>query len=440
MIATAYRPSRRKNGKRIVGRMYRGKYRLDPRDKTRDVPLHTNDKQVAEQRLRRIIQEEQHEREGIIVPKQQRDAAGRSLARYVEEYIADRRAVGRDEKYVRELRNKLLRLIDDCSWQTVRQVSAESFCSWRTKQKKAGKTLNEYLIAVSGFMTWLEPRIGTNPLRFVRRVQTNGVSHRARRAFSEDELQRLIMAGGLRGVVYLTAARTGIRRGELEQIEWRDVHLDTTQPFIMVRASVSKNHRHAMQPLPPDAVEAVEYLRSHKSGSYERVFAGVIPRMMIFKVDLEAAGIPYTDSRGEHADFHSLRKTFGTMLTLSGVGQRTVMELMRHSDMRLTAKTYTDANMLPISDAMASLMRFAAKKQDSQIDSQNLVSESPGMSAPVPLNVGEPKFLTVGDQAFSPLESASVPVSPELDENARCRVRTCDLSPRRPLLSEVTSD
>ena len=45
------------------------------------------------------------------------------------------------------------------------------------------------------------------------------------------------------------------------------------------------------------------------------------------------------DGKGEHADFHSLRKTFGTMLTLAGELPRNVMELMRHSDMRLTAKT-----------------------------------------------------------------------------------------------------
>lgn len=67
-----------------------------------------------------------------------------------------------------------------------------------------------------------------------------------RRALTEGELQRLRRVSRLRGVAYLVAARTGIRRGELEQIEWADVHLDTTQPFIAVRASVSKNHLHAM--------------------------------------------------------------------------------------------------------------------------------------------------------------------------------------------------
>lgn len=58
---------------------------------------------------------------------------------------------------------------------------------------------------------------------------------------------------------------------------------------------------------------------------------------------MKAARIVYIDAKSICVDFHSLRKTFGTMLTLVGVPQRIVMELMRDRDMRLTAKTYTDA-------------------------------------------------------------------------------------------------
>src|SRR6266496_1385312 len=45
-------------------------------------------------------------------------------------------------------------------------------------------------------------------------------------------------------------------------------------------------------------------------------------------------------------------------------------------------------------------------------------------------------LLTAGNETFSPLKSASVKKSPELAERAQCRVRTCDLSPRRPLYPE----
>ena len=130
MIANVYRPSRRKNGQRFVGRMYRGKYRLDPRERLTDVALHTNDKQVAEQKLRKIVQGAQREREGFLTPKTQRDAAAAPLRSHINDYVADRRAVGRDEKYVRELGRKLLKLADECTWRRVAEVTPESFCAW----------------------------------------------------------------------------------------------------------------------------------------------------------------------------------------------------------------------------------------------------------------------------------------------------------------------
>jgi integrase len=427
MIATVYKPSRVKNGRRVVARMYRGKYRLDPREKLKDVALHTNDKQVAEQKLRKIVQDEQREREGLIAPQYQREAAATPLLIHIKDFVADRRAVGCDEKYVRELERKLERLAEENRWLRASDVSAESFCAWRARQRLTPKTLNEYLNAACGLLNWLEPQVGGNVLRHVQKAQTNGAKTLNRRAFTETELQRLCAVSGPRGVVYRVAARTGIRRGELVQVEWPDVHLDTAQPFIHVRACVSKNHRAARQPLPPDAADALRELRLIQASSGVLVFAGRIPRMNQFRKDLEAAGIPYIDSKGDRADFHALRKTFGTMLTLSGeVGQRTIMELMRHSDMRLTAKTYTDANMLPVSDAMIALTRYAASKRYSQIDSQKLVPGCPTVSATVPGNAGEPKLLTAGEQTFSPSESASVRESLQEGENARCRVRTCD--------------
>ena len=111
------------------------------------------------------------------------------------------------------------------------------------------------------------------------------------------------------------------------------------------------------------------------------VFRGVIPRMTAFRKDLEAAGIAYVDAKGEYADFHSLRKTFGTMLTLAGVPQRVVMELMRHSDMRLTAKTYTDAGMLPVDATITKLPSLnGAVNPAPQLAPQSLVQTRPALS------------------------------------------------------------
>lgn len=57
-------------------------------------------------------------------------------------------------------------------------------------------------------MNWLEPRIGTNPIRHVQKVQTSGGEQTKRRAFTADELQRLI------GVSGPAALFTGLQHGQ----------------------------------------------------------------------------------------------------------------------------------------------------------------------------------------------------------------------------------
>ena len=53
------------------------------------------------------------------------------------------------------------------------------------------------------------------------------------------------------------------------------------------------------------------------------------------------------------------------------VHPRLAMELARHSDMRLTMKTYTDAGQLPLREVMDTLPGFGGRT-DSRIDSRTL--------------------------------------------------------------------
>ena len=65
---------------------------------------------------------------------------------------------------------------------------------------------------------------------------------------------------------------------------------------------------------------------------------------------------------------------------------------MRHSDPRLTTKTYTDAGQLPIGVAVRSLPVLKTfQKTDSQIDSQKLVADRLSQSTAVhPANTQKP--------------------------------------------------
>ena len=54
------------------------------------------------------------------------------------------------------------------------------------------------------------------PCFAVGKVQTNGKQTRPRRAFTHDEIARLLAVAGPRKVIYLTAVHTGLRRKELK--------------------------------------------------------------------------------------------------------------------------------------------------------------------------------------------------------------------------------
>ena len=382
MILTVFRPKRIKNGKACVARSYRGRYRLEEEDNINDIPLYTTDKRVARERLEKIVREKQLESVGILPPQAIRTASQTPLDKHLADFVADLQAIGRDEQYIFDLQHRVTRLIRECHWEHIKDVSSDSYLAWRARQHLAPKTLNEYLASARSLLNWMEKheRIDRNPLLRVGKVQTNGKQTRPRRAFTHDEIARLLAVAGPRKVIYLTAVHTGLRRKELKLMEPDDLHLDADQPFVNVRPSTTKNHKQAVIALHADVVEELRKLPLLPG----KVFAHGLPKMETFKRDLRRAGIEFIDAKGRRADFHSLRHTLGTNLALAGTAPRVAMEAMRHSDIRLTTKTYTDTGLLPVSDAVVKLPSFTRPQvKDSQRDSQSLPRASQALSIPV---------------------------------------------------------
>ena len=357
MIMSVYRPSRRRKGKRVRSRCYYGQYRLTPDAEIVRVPLHTPDRRVAEKRLRALVLDEQKAAEGLIPPRSIRDSAHRKLADHLDDYASDLQKQGRATMYVYNVEHRTVKLMNECGWVYPRDVTPDAFVAWRSHQDKAPKTLNEYRDAVVGLLKWMQRhgRLDANPLAGVTKVETRGREVRKRRALSDEELRELVaVAPPDRRAVYLTAAFTGLRRGEIAKLTWNDVHLDGAGSSVRARASTTKNKQEAILPLHADVVEALQMIQPADADPDAPVFTA-IPSVSRLRKDLDKAGISYKDSQGRQADFHSLRYTFGTNLGRAGVPPRVAMELMRHADIRLTTRIYTDASKLPTAEAIASL-------------------------------------------------------------------------------------
>ena len=373
MISNVYKPKRIRNGKQIVGRLYRGRYRLDNEIKSKEISLKTSDKQVAKERLRKIIQEQQQEAEGIISLRSVRNAANRPLLEHLEEYIADLETMGRSYEHVRHVEQRVRRLVADSCWHCPKDVTVESFLTWRSHQKNAPKTLNEFFNAISALCNWMVRRgsILSNPLKSVDRVKVKGHETVKRRAFTENEMRRLLGVAGDRKVVYLAAVCTGLRRSELAALQWGDIHLERPEPAISVRASTTKNGQAAVIPIQTELQAELRKLRPASSTAGDSVFGGRMPRMEVFKRDLRAAEIDYVNAQGQKVDFHALRKTFCTNLARYGVSPWVAMKLMRHSDIHLTTRIYTDAGLLPVGEAVQRLPHFFPMVKE---DRENLES------------------------------------------------------------------
>ena len=111
MIATVFRRKHIENGKSKTSRLYRGRYRFKGETKITEVPLHISSKRVARKLLEEIIQEKELERAGIIPPPPMRVAVHAPLEQHLRVYIADLRILGRDHRYVRELEERIKKLM-----------------------------------------------------------------------------------------------------------------------------------------------------------------------------------------------------------------------------------------------------------------------------------------------------------------------------------------
>jgi len=164
--------------------------------------------------------------------------------------------------------------------------------------------------------------------------------------FSPEEIWALVRAAesAQDAAIYLTAAFTGLRQGELLALRWRDV--DFGASLMRVRASYGlgqvttpKSGKVRSVPLAPDVAEALARLgaRGRFTGEDELVFAGVTGGHLDsaalrrrYKAALARAGL-------RPLRFHDLRHTFGTRM-IAEADIRRVQEWMGHADIQTTMR------------------------------------------------------------------------------------------------------
>lgn len=304
----------------------------------------------------------------------------RKMAEHIAEYVADLRAKGRDAKYIYNAEHRLTILADACPWKTLGDVEPNSFVTWRQAQaagrfngpgrdgtKVSAETLNQYLETAVAFCNWCAAnkrlpgvprgngRVMATVLAGVGKVE--GQAKRKRRALTDAQVMALLaIAPEDRRIIYRVALALGIRRAELDALEWGDVRLNAIRPYVQLRAEATKANRADRLPMPASLAADLRARRPADARDKAKVFPTGVPSIEDWRADLATAKIPWMDEQGRQADFHGgTRKTLCTRLHRAGVPLVTAMRIMRHTDSKLTLVDYTDDSQLGVEDAITSL-------------------------------------------------------------------------------------
>jgi integrase len=235
------------------------------------------------------------------------------------------------------------------------------------------QTAHFYLSAFKGFCRWLveDDRMAKNPIRRLRVGDPELDRRHNRRELPVEDLLRLMEATRTSGTtfrgltaadrhaIYLTAAGTGFRAGELASLRPESFDFSDDVAKVTIPAKAAKNRKRATLPLQADVAATLRlYLRGRPTGSpvWPGTWAKAAADML--RIDLQAAGVPYEvhgPDGAEYADFHSLRHSFITLLARSGVAPKEAQQLARHSDIRLTLDRYTHTEAAALAASVARL-------------------------------------------------------------------------------------
>ena len=330
---------------------YRGPWMSSGLEET----LKTRDRRVAEKRMRERITEIEREHEGIIAPKLQRVAGQATLESQVNDYIEALKGDNRDRKYIANSSSRLRRLIQECDWRRLVDVTPDSFVTWRnvarnltTGTSLSAKSKAQYQDHVHAFLEWLNEvgRIGHNPFQGVRKVDVRREDDEDKRAFADSELERLFALEVPQAPIYYLAYVSGMRWDELRHLTWGEVNIDDACPFWMLRRNVTKNSKNARYPMFGDAAAVIRDMRPASWRPTGKAFRHLVPHHRVWNEHFEAAGIVKLDPAGRKACFHSFRKTFNTVLQRQDLPIFEIMQLMRVSDRKLVDQTYCDGRIL----------------------------------------------------------------------------------------------
>jgi integrase len=300
----------------------------------------------AEARLRRAMNELR------VAPPEER----LNFAEVGERYLRHLAPLGRKRSTVQDyestFRIHLRPFFGDAAMERIGRGEIEAFVAFERRQGRAPKSVLNYLGLLHSIFAYAEKRGWTNgnPCKLVDKPRADQGDVDIR-FLTQPEIDALVGAvpddslGAVERTLYLTAAMTGMRQGELLALRWLDIdwmagRVRVRRNYVRNEFGTPKSKRSSRSvPLADRLAGELErhFQRSQFQADDELVFAHPLTGKPLdrskllkrFKKALRCAGV-------REVRFHDMRHTFGTRMAAAGVPMRTLQEWMGHRDFKTT--------------------------------------------------------------------------------------------------------
>lgn len=287
------------------------------------------------------------------------DPSTKTLAQLRTEYLEHRRPLGLSSETLRRddqaLRSLAGQVGQSCLLRSLTNRKVQQWAGSLLVAGTAPTTVNSYLRHIRAALNtavewrWLEKAPRLKSVKEPKRLP---------RALTPVEMDRILAleTNPERRALWSFFLWTGLRRQEVMDLTWQDVHLEGNSPWIRV---VGKGDKEGMVPLLPQAVEAllvmtrgdvgpVWIFNCRRGNGWRRGPVKGWAATTWFKAAARRAGL-------EDTHLHDLRHTCGTWMAARGVPERIIQEVLRHASIT-TTQIYTKgmARMADLYQAMAS--------------------------------------------------------------------------------------
>ena len=283
------------------------------------------------------------------------EKAGRLYLEHLEHVVERKPTTISDYRYM--LTRHLEPFFGGTALERVTSADVSRYLIAKKRDGLAAKTISNHLVFLHGLFAFAVKRGWTpaNPVAAVDRPRAAGGDADIR-YLELDEVEALLRAVGnddwarTERAVYLAAAMTGLRQGELLALRWRDVDWQATRlrvrrTYTRGRFGTPKSKRSSRSVPMADRVAGElerHFQRSAYQGDDDLAFCHPLTGHPLDASKLRKRFHEALDRAGlRRVRFHDLRHTFGTHCAGAGVPMRTLQEWMGHKDIK-TTQIYAD--------------------------------------------------------------------------------------------------